>query len=254
VSCSVFEEVLRQEEDVGWPLGEAAHEVGVPLRAEGDVDADAEALGDEGALEIAADAVEHLELEGGLVTAGLGDEVSHVVDDGVVVGCDAAEDAAGNELAHELDVVGIDVGLGGECEVGGFFVGAFAEADADALTEQAMGVGFRSVEVGLEDCADGTGPGFVEALGDGDGGFGVVGAFHVDADKAVDGGGVFDHLADDAFGEVGTGAVAADVHAHLGEFYADVGVELAGGDFIEEAVVDGCALLGLGDLEDALAE
>ena len=117
-----------------------------------------------------------------------------------------------------------------------------------------MRVFLSSVEVGLEDCADGSGPGFVEAFGDGDGGLGVVGAFHIDADEAVDGGGVLDHFADDALGQIGAGAVAADVHAHLGELYADVGVELAGGDLIEEAVVDGGALLGLGDLEDALTE
>jgi len=133
VERSVFEEVFGQEEDVGWSLGEAAHEVGVPLCAEGDVDADAETFGDEGALEVAADAVEHLELEGGFVEAGGGDEVSHVVDDGVVVGGYAAEDSAGDELAHELNVVGVDVGLGGECQVGGLFVSALAETDADAL-------------------------------------------------------------------------------------------------------------------------
>src|SRR5450631_1556955 len=56
-----LEEVLGQEEDVGGTLGEATHEVGVPLGAEGDVDADAVALLDKPALEVAADAVEHLE-------------------------------------------------------------------------------------------------------------------------------------------------------------------------------------------------
>ena len=89
----VLEEVFREEEDVGGAFGEAAHEVGVPLRAEGDVDADAVALGGELALEVAADAVEHLELEGVLVDLVLVDEVAHLVDDGFVVGGDAAEDA-----------------------------------------------------------------------------------------------------------------------------------------------------------------
>jgi hypothetical protein len=60
---SVLEEVFDEEEDVGGAFGKAAHDVGVPLRAEGDVDADTVALGGELALEVAADAVEHLELE-----------------------------------------------------------------------------------------------------------------------------------------------------------------------------------------------
>jgi len=110
----VLEEVFGQEEDVGRAFGEAAHEVGVPLGAEGDVDADAEALGGEFALEIAADAVEHLELEGVFVDIVLADEGSHLFDDDLVVGGDAAEDAlavigVGRDAFHQLDVVCIDV-------------------------------------------------------------------------------------------------------------------------------------------------
>src|ERR1700674_5170194 len=87
----VLEEVFGQEDDVGGAFGEAAHEVGVPLRAEGDIDADAVALGRETALEIAADAVEHLELEGMFVDLVVVDEGAHLVDDGLVVCRDAAE-------------------------------------------------------------------------------------------------------------------------------------------------------------------
>src|SRR5215472_13353869 len=86
---STAEEVFGEEEDVGGAFGEAAHEVGVPLGAEGNVDADAIALGDELALQVAADAVEHLELEGGFFDAVHFDEVAEVVDDGLVVGGDA---------------------------------------------------------------------------------------------------------------------------------------------------------------------
>src|SRR5258707_3768696 len=136
----VLEEVFGEEEDVGGALGEAAHEVGVPLRAEGDVDADAVALGGEAALEIAAYAVEHLELEGVLVDLVLVDEVAHLVDDGLVVGGDAAEDTfapgrigVGNHALHQVDVVGVDVGFGGERDVGALFVGSLAEANANSL-------------------------------------------------------------------------------------------------------------------------
>src|SRR5579875_3300659 len=67
------EQVTGEKEDVGRPLGESPHEVGPPGGAEGDVDAHAEALLDEAALKVAADAVEHLELEGGGSDALLAD-------------------------------------------------------------------------------------------------------------------------------------------------------------------------------------
>src|SRR5215472_4325690 len=130
---STAEEVFGEEEDVGGAFGEATHEVGVPLGAEGDVDADAVALRDELALQIAADAVEHLKLEGGFFDTVDFDEVAEVVDDGLVVRSHATEDAAGNQLLRNVKIVGIDVGLGGEGDLGGFLVGTFAEADADSL-------------------------------------------------------------------------------------------------------------------------
>src|SRR5271168_1251011 len=86
----VLEEVLDEEDDVGGALGEATHEVGVPLRTEGNVDADPIALGHQAVLEIAADAVEHLEFEGASVDLVVVDERAHLVDDGFIVGGDAA--------------------------------------------------------------------------------------------------------------------------------------------------------------------
>ena len=195
------EEVARQEEDVGGAFGQPAHEVGVPLGAEGDVDADAVALADELALQVAADAVEHLELEGWSFDLVRVSEAAEFVDDGLVVGGDAAKDLAGDHAFGELEVVGVDVGLAGEGDVVGFLVSTFAEADADSLPEQAFGVGFGAEHVGLEDGADGTGEASEEALGDGEGGFGVLGAFHVDADEVLEFCGVLDEGGDDAFGE-----------------------------------------------------
>ncbi len=254
MAALVLEEVLREEEHVGGTFGQTAHEIGVPLGAEGDVDADAEAFSDELALQVATDAVEHLELEGSLVDAVLGYEGTELRDDGLVVGGDAAEDWAADDPLHELDVVGVDVGLGREGDFGGFLVGSFAEADANPLGKQAFYVTFGAVEVGLEDGAYGAGVAVVKAFSEGEGGFGVLGTFHVDADEAADVGGVGDHVADDALGQDGAGGGAADVHADLGELDADVGAELAGFDGVEELVVDGSAVLCLGDLEDALAE
>ncbi len=65
---------------------------------------------------------------------------------------------------------------------------------------QAFYVTFGAKKISLKDCAYGAGVLVVEALGEDEGGLGVLGAFHVDADEAADVRGVRDHLADDAFG------------------------------------------------------
>ncbi len=83
----------------------------------------------------------------------------------------------------------------------GFLVGAFAEADADSLLEQAVGVGFGAEHVGLEDGADGAGEAGEEALCHSERRFSVLGAFHVDADEVLVFRGVLDERGDDAFGE-----------------------------------------------------
>ena len=42
----------------------------------------------------------------------------------------------GHHALHQLDVVGVDVGLGGEGDVGALFIGAFAEANANPLASR----------------------------------------------------------------------------------------------------------------------
>jgi hypothetical protein len=124
-----------------------------------------------------------------------------------------------------------------------------AQSDADTLREQTLHVGLGAVEVGLEDGAEGAGEPCVEALGHREGALGVGRALHIDADEVVFGRGVGDHLSDDSFRQF-----IADIHADLGELDADVGVELPGGDLVEEAVVDGGGGFGVGDVGDAFAE
>ena len=245
------EKVLGDEEHVGGALGEAAHEVGVPLAAEGRVDADVVALGDERALQIAADTKQHLKLEFAgcdVVRGGVGFGGG---DHGGVVRCQAVVDAAGEQGAGEFDVVGVDVGLAREGDGGGLFVGAFAEADADAFGHEAVDVGLGAVEIGLDDDADvaAEARGGVDAVDDVEGDVGEGGVFHVDAEEAAGGLGVLGELEGDIFGQRGV-----EGEAHLGELDADVGVELAGLDEVEELVIDvgGGAGLGLGG--DALAE
>src|SRR6266436_9107956 len=59
----VAEEITRQEGDVGGTLGETAHEVGEPVLAVRNVDANAVAILDEPALEVSAHSVQHLKFE-----------------------------------------------------------------------------------------------------------------------------------------------------------------------------------------------
>ena len=58
----VFPEAAEHESDIRRPFSEAAHEVGIPLVAERHVDPHTVALLGEPELEVAADAVEQLEL------------------------------------------------------------------------------------------------------------------------------------------------------------------------------------------------
>src|SRR5262245_39370056 len=76
----------QEEAEVGGPLGEPAHEVGEPLVAVGDVHAQAVALGDDLLLQVAADPVEHLELERGAVAPAGGGELLGPADQARVVG------------------------------------------------------------------------------------------------------------------------------------------------------------------------
>src|SRR3972149_9554376 len=60
---STAQKAAQEEEEGGGTLGQAAHEVGEPGVPVRDVDADPVAGGDERGLQVAADPVEHLELE-----------------------------------------------------------------------------------------------------------------------------------------------------------------------------------------------
>src|SRR3974390_2203058 len=58
------EEVPRDKEHIRWTLAQTPHEIRIPFRAEGDVDAHAPAVAHKLLLQIAANAVEHLKFEG----------------------------------------------------------------------------------------------------------------------------------------------------------------------------------------------
>ncbi len=189
-------------------------------------------------MEVAADAVEHLEFEGIL---GGGESAR---DHAVVVGGEGGVGAFGEEEAGEGKVVGVDLFLFGEGDFGGFLVGAFAEADGDAGGVEGADVGFAAEEVSLDDGADAAELG-VEAVDDGESTVDVGGGFHVEFDAGMGGVGGFGEGAG-----VGEAEVGVDVEAELGEFDGNGGVELAGGegtDGLQGMVAGGDGFFTLGD-------
>src|SRR5580765_8907013 len=81
--------------DVGWPLAQPAHEIRKPFASERDVHTDAVALADEHGLQVAADAVEHLELERIASDMGFVHPPARGVDHRGIVGGDRRRMAAG---------------------------------------------------------------------------------------------------------------------------------------------------------------
>ena len=164
-----------------------AHEVGVPLAAEGDVDADVVSLGDELALQIAANAKKHLKFEMTAVDVALRDKGFGGRDHFFVVRGEAVVDRALQQHVAELYVVGVDVGFFGEGDFARLLVRALAEADANSFGDKLLDVSLRAEEVRLDDDADGAaqfGLG-VNAAHDVERDLGELRVFHVDADKVA---------------------------------------------------------------------
>src|SRR5919107_6115337 len=83
--ASLSRDGTQEEEQVRRTLSHPAGEVGVPGGAEGDVDADAVPPADELVLQVAADAVQELDLELPGASSGLGSGLARVVDEVGVV-------------------------------------------------------------------------------------------------------------------------------------------------------------------------
>src|SRR5438105_7479132 len=126
-------EVLENEDRIRRPLGETAHQVRIPFRAERDVHAHAPSIANELLLQIAADAVQHLKLErvGSDVLAPR--EGDRRVDHLRIVRRDSVIRPAPQHDLHQLDEVRVDIRLRLESDLRRLLVRALAEADADAL-------------------------------------------------------------------------------------------------------------------------
>src|SRR5271157_2321150 len=99
------EQIAGDEQDVGGALREPAHVVGIPGLAKRDVEAQAVAFGGQPALQVAADAVQHLELESIALDLALGGEGLSLPDDVLVVGGNGGVGAPQQQELHQLDEV-----------------------------------------------------------------------------------------------------------------------------------------------------
>src|SRR5260370_39744530 len=77
----VPEQVSQYEEHVGRALGQTTHVVWIPGLAERDIETQVVALGHQAALQVAADAAQHLEFEAVAGKLTLWDELSELPED-----------------------------------------------------------------------------------------------------------------------------------------------------------------------------
>src|SRR5271155_4153796 len=192
---SFRQEIAEEEDEVGGALGEAAHEVGEPIGAEGDIDAEAVAIADELPLQVGADAVEHLKFELFAPNIFRAREFLRRPDHRGIVRGDAVVNAAREQQLHELHVIRVHVFFFGEANFGRFFVSALAETQAAGDCEQVLHILLGAIEVGLHHGAHGR-VFCAHALRDFDGALRIGRAFHINAHEISQLGGVRDDLLD----------------------------------------------------------
>ena len=121
----------------------------------------------------------------------------------LVVGGDAVKDAALQQRARQLQVVGIHIGFLRERDLRRLLVRAFAQPDANALRQQIVHVLLAAIQIRLDDRSHAARvsrqamqlPHEVERA------LGVGRAFHVDAHEVVDAHRVVEQFGDQAEGQ-----------------------------------------------------
>src|ERR1035437_9761084 len=146
--------VLGDEEHVGGALGKAPHEVRVPFLAEGNIDAHVVAIADQLALQVAANPVEHLELEAAAIDSVLAGEALGLGNHGLVLGGQPVEDGAVKQHATEADEVSIHIGLAWKRHLGRLVVSSLAQPHPNVVGDELLDIGLRAIEVGLDHDAD----------------------------------------------------------------------------------------------------
>ena len=110
---SAFDEAAADEEEIGGALGQAAHEVGIPVGAVGHTEAHLQSPVEQRFLQLRADAEEHLELEALRVDAVAVGVLQRVVDDALIVGRDGGEVTVAEGALEQPQVGDVNVGFPG---------------------------------------------------------------------------------------------------------------------------------------------
>src|SRR5258708_6267152 len=105
------EEISQQEAEVGGALSKAAHEIGEPVIAKGNVNAHAIAVFHKHALQVGAHAVKHLKLEIVLGNLPGGRPTNSFRNHARIVGSDPVVKAAWQENLHQSGKVEVDIFL-----------------------------------------------------------------------------------------------------------------------------------------------
>ncbi len=242
-------EVFGEKEKVSGTLGESAHEIGIPGVAVRDVEPQGEAAGDKFGLKVAADAVEHLKFEAVGGEFLFLDEADGLAEDIFVVAGDGRVGSFGEKELHELEVVGVDVGLAGEGEVRWFAVSALTEADRNGERGESTDIGFAAEEIGLNDGPDAARVRGLEIFDEPEGTVSEGSGLHVDLDAAVH----FARAVEQA-GDVGAAGGLGKGEAELGELDRDGSGEIGALDGVLGFEIGNFRLAGFVDRGDAFAK
>src|SRR6266542_4348597 len=237
-----LDDVAGEERNVGRPLCQPAHEIRIPLRAERNIDAHAVALANQRVLKIAANSVEHLELEARRLDRLLDGEALRLANECFVMCCDAGIIAVEHELTHAADIVVINLFLFGVGDSVRLLVRALADADASTHAVRIFDIRKSAIEITLQNYPDmlaicGEEP-LLEEI---ERSLRVGASLHVETNEAS----VFSRAIEDVLNDPGA-ELFGDVEAHRGELHRDVRVELALVYPIEhgEVFAAGCAYFG----------
>src|ERR1700682_4642480 len=133
VSRLTPEKISNEEAEIGRPLCQAPHEVGKPIPAEGNVNSQSVAIMDKLALQISADAVEHLKFEVVFGNAELSGAANRSRDHARIVRGETVIETARQKYPHQFYVVAIHISFSWKGDLGRLLVRALAEADAAAI-------------------------------------------------------------------------------------------------------------------------
>src|ERR1035437_9823345 len=228
---SAPQQVTHQEEDIGRPLRKPPHEIGIPRLPVWDIQPQPVSFVNQPLLDIAANAVEHLEFEGIARDLARLHETLGLFDDLLVMRGYSRIYACFEQKVHQFDEIAVHLRLALESHRGRLQISAFAQTHANTARAQHFYILAAAIQVSLDHRAGR----FVTVVQIGDEverAVGVFARFHVHAHEVAQRGGLANQRLD-----VGGALGQRKVHAELRQFQRDVAVDSELGDFGERPQV-----------------